>query len=510
MQFNGLKLTPEQEHVVDCIKSGEDTKVQAPAGSGKTFVLEAAASVIPEKVGIYLAFNKAIADSAGKKFGTNVECRTGHSVAFREVGKDYSHKFGKLTGWVVCNHLGIVNPAPFPTISSRGYLILDALRNFCYSNDPKITYRVVPKLKGNFKTPEAHKEAQKIIASDADRLWDLMEDPECDVPITHDFYLKLWALSKPIIDRDFILFDEAQDANPVMLGVIARQKHAQKIWVGDQFQQIYSWRGAINAMQRIPTEHNPFLTQSFRFGDAIANVASDILTCYMAPENAPPRIKGFEECISDISYSTITDPNVVICRTNNGVITNVFKYLNLDKKVYVQGGTKQIETLLKGAKDLKNGKTTWVPDLALFKSWGEVLQYAGSESGSDLRGLVNIVDRHDIDELLGILGSTQQSAAKAEITLTTGHKAKGLEWSKVQLYSDFAEIELDDEGKMRPMRQEDINILYVSATRALNTLDVSQCRACHPVSFKKSQQFFGIESNFDSKPKLKKIRRKIV
>src|SRR6056297_795523 len=171
MKFNGKNLTEEQNQVVDCIKTGADTKVQAPAGSGKTFVLEAAASVIPEKVGLYLAFNKAIADSAGKKFGTNVECRTGHSVAFRSVGKDYSHRFGKLTGWMVCKHLNIHNPAPFPTISSRGYLIIDTLRRFCYSNDPRITYRSVPKLKGNFKSPEAHKKAQKIIAKDAERLW---------------------------------------------------------------------------------------------------------------------------------------------------------------------------------------------------------------------------------------------------------------------------------------------------------------------------------------------------
>lgn len=510
MKFNGNTLTTEQEMVVDCIKSGKDTKVQAPAGSGKTFVLEAAASVIPDKVGIYLAFNKAIADSAGKKFGSNVECRTGHSVAFRSVGKDFSHRFGKLTGWMVCTSLGITKPDPFPTLSSRGYLILDTLRNFCYSNDPAITYRVTPKLKGNFGSPKALREAENILANDAERLWDMMEDPDSSIPITHDFYLKLWALSKPIIDRDFILFDEAQDANPVMLGVIARQKHAQKIWVGDQYQQIYSWRGAINAMQRIDTTHSPFLTQSFRFGDAVADVASDILTSYMDPEIAPPRIRGFKERQSEISYSTITDPDVVICRTNNGVITNVFKYLEKEKSVYVQGGTKQMETLLKGAKDLKNGKTTWVPDLALFKNWPEVLEYANSESGSDLRGLVNLVEKHGIDELLGILQSTQQSPKNADITLTTGHKSKGLEWNKVQLYSDFCELERTDEGKIIPMRQEDINLLYVSATRALNVLDVSQCPACHPESFEKSRNYFkGFESGIAPKRKLKKIKMEV-
>lgn len=490
MQFQGKDLTSEQDTVVGCIETGEDTKVQAPAGSGKTFVLQAGANAISNKRGIYLAFNKAIADSAAKKFGSNTECRTGHSVAFRSVGKDYVHRFGKITGWMVCNFLDIRKPDPFPTISSRGYLILDTLRNFCYSNDPRITYRTAPKLKGNFKNQDAMIEAQQIIADDTERLWEAMEDKNCDIPVTHDFYLKLWALSKPIIEKDFILFDEAQDANPVMMGVIENQTHAQKIWVGDQFQQIYGWRGAINAMQRIQTDHSPFLTQSFRFGDAVADIASSILRTYMRPSEAPPKIKGFKKRNSEISYSLINDPDVVICRTNNGVVSNVFRYLELGKKVYVQGGTKQMESLLKGAKDLMNGKTTWVPDLALFKDWTEVLEYASTDSGGDLKGLVNLVNLYGIEDLMRILQSTQQSAKNADIVLTTGHKAKGLEWNKVQLYSDFTKFEINEKGEYIPLKQEDINLLYVSATRALEVLDVSQCDACLPESFEIAKKYW--------------------
>ena len=39
----------------------------------------------------------------------------------------------------------------------------------------------------------------------------------------HDGYLKLWALSEPRIAADFILLDEAQDANRVMLDVLRKQ-----------------------------------------------------------------------------------------------------------------------------------------------------------------------------------------------------------------------------------------------------------------------------------------------
>jgi L-asparaginase II len=45
------------------------------------------------------------------------------------------------------------------------------------------------------------------------------------------------------------------------------------IYVGDAHPAIYAWRGAVNAMQQLPL-HESRLTTSFRFGDAIADVAN--------------------------------------------------------------------------------------------------------------------------------------------------------------------------------------------------------------------------------------------
>nr|WP_249816408.1 UvrD-helicase domain-containing protein [Bradyrhizobium sp. 180] len=56
--------------------------------------------------------------------------------------------------------------------------------------------------------------------------------------------MKLWALSNPAIAADFILLDEAQDTNPVVLDVLRKQP-AQMVYVGDKYQQIYEWRGAV-------------------------------------------------------------------------------------------------------------------------------------------------------------------------------------------------------------------------------------------------------------------------
>ena len=82
--------------------------------------------------------------------------------------------------------------------------------------------------------------------------------------LEHDHYLKYWSLSNPVINADFILFDEAQDADPIMLSVLNNQ-NAQVIYVGDRHQQIYAFRGAVNAMQSLEIAETR-LSQSFRFG----------------------------------------------------------------------------------------------------------------------------------------------------------------------------------------------------------------------------------------------------
>ena len=52
---------------------------------------------------------------------------------------------------------------------------------------------------------------------------------------------------------DVLLWDEAQDMNPAMLDVCLKQVKP-KLVVGDSHQQIYSFRGAVDAL-RIVKEH---------------------------------------------------------------------------------------------------------------------------------------------------------------------------------------------------------------------------------------------------------------
>ena len=101
---------------------------------------------------------------------------------------------------------------------------------------------------------QAADDLRAILLPHVIRHWEESIDPRGRTAITPDVYLKDWERSNPRINSDFILFDEAQDSDGLMLSVLRRQRHAQVIYVGDPYQQIYEWRGAVNAMEYIKAQ----------------------------------------------------------------------------------------------------------------------------------------------------------------------------------------------------------------------------------------------------------------
>lgn len=99
----------------------------------------------------------------------------------------------------------------------------------------------------------------------------------------------MWQLSRSVIPAGFIMFDEAQDANPVTAFVVQDQDSAQVIAVGDSCQAIYGWRGAIDALSEWPADGRLHLTQSFRFGPAVAAEANKWLRCWTRRSSSPAR-----------------------------------------------------------------------------------------------------------------------------------------------------------------------------------------------------------------------------
>ena len=67
---------------------------------------------------------------------------------------------------------------------------------------------------------------------------------------------------------DILLVDEAQDLTPATIDLIMKTSCA-KIFVGDPHQQIYSFRGATNAMPLVTANHTFYLTRVSSMGERV-------------------------------------------------------------------------------------------------------------------------------------------------------------------------------------------------------------------------------------------------
>jgi len=79
-----IRQTEEQRAAVEAFTRGDHLVIQAGAGTGKTTTLRMLAEATSER-GLYIAFNRAIADEAKRKFPRNIECRTAHSMCVPDL-----------------------------------------------------------------------------------------------------------------------------------------------------------------------------------------------------------------------------------------------------------------------------------------------------------------------------------------------------------------------------------------------------------------------------------------
>jgi hypothetical protein len=301
-------------------------------------------------------------------------------------------------------------------------------------------------------------------------LWHESIDPRGRRAILPDVYLKLWAQQNPRIDADFILFDEAQDSDGVMLSVLARQRHAQIIYVGDPYQQIYEWRGAINAMAQIDAPERP-LTESFRFGPTLAALASRVLALL----GEPTPIRGQPGIGSIMVEDPALSPPVdaILCRKNATAIWQLAAGLEMGHRPAIRMGASEIVAFADGADQLLAGRRAFRPlAFALFESWKDVQSFARCAAGQDLLPIVQIVDERGTD-YLRTLAQRMTPEREADYVISTVHRAKGLEWKRVRVVNDFRFMIAD--GRLT-LDEDEMRLLYVAMTRAQHVLDISDLR----------------------------------
>lgn len=485
-------LTRQQEDILATAKQIESARnngqrimvIGAGAGTGKTFTLKQLEQVLQGN-GQYTAFNSSLVAESKAKF-TRAACNTTHSLAFRAVGCRFKHRLNgaRVRSWEVAQRLGIedmVVELP-PVIGAEGppatrrlkasYLagqVTDAIRKFCQSADGVIGTK-------HFKKFDGIDEPGKYANSDmvkayllpfAQKAWaDLSDEKGELMPFNHDVYVKLWeqgrGTDRPCITAEYILLDEAQDTAPVMLSILQQQAHALLILVGDDNQQIYEWRGAVNAMAAFPGAARKLLSQSFRFGQVIADVANAVLSGLDTPTDLVMR--GLESIPSRIC--PVASPRCYLYRTNAGAISRLMHAVDEGKRPYLIGGTSEVVTFCRAALDLQRGKGTTHPELGCFGKWAEVQEYSKESEGADLRLMVKLIDEFKAERIIAAL-ENMPTEDHADMVISTAHRSKGREWATVQLGPDFPTA--------NKLTDADRRLVYVAATRAQEELDLTKC-----------------------------------
>jgi F-box protein, helicase, 18 len=486
-----MKLTEQQQGIVSW---NEDMKINAVAGSGKTSTLVEYARLRPDKRMLYLVFNKSVKVEAQNKFAKcnihNVTVETAHSLAYKEIVLP-QQLVCKAGGYKLQEVVDILKIQDFKKGLDNFMVanhVLKFLTYFC--NSPALKIKDV-----NYLATLSSKRAMEFVTEHYDKIEHytrkLMAKMHAgSVEITHDFYLKMFQLSQPKLDCDVVLFDEGQDASGSILDIFLRQG-CTKVIVGDTHQQIYAWRFAVNSLEKVHFKDFE-LTMSFRFGDAIAELASHTLG--MKTKFLHDHVKHVPELFG-CGGDSQTNTQAVISRTNIGLLTEAIRQVSSSSaKIYFEGNIYSYTYATEGTSlydvlNLQQGKKNYIKDplIKSMESFADLEDYVEKVDDAQMSSMIKIVlefgsNLPNLIKKVKDLQTNDHEKHLAKVVFSTVHKSKGMEYDHVRITDDFLNYykikkilekqTLDDNLAIKI--NEEINSLYVAITRAKKTITLSR------------------------------------
>ena len=351
-------------------------------------VAETKMKLSPQDHGLYVVYNKHNQLEADNEMPGNVENRTFGSIAYRaqvnadiigklptdeyngkkEINPDLDPVFRKFAGRVRdmfgFKDVMLSNGVMIPALEATR-MVVAAVDNWVLSADMQISQKHfiesdVPFIVSDYQNRSALDAGEldgnifpeKQFLRMAKMIWFDITSPTDDstqqLVVTHEDLIKNLQLTEPNLAEGsetgkkndhtkhglkripkFILIDEAQDMNPATFDIFQKQatKHnnnIQVIVVGDTFQQIYGFRGTIDALSEIGRDVTLPLTVSFRYGAKIARLANKVLSFLGIKTD----IKGNPNIDTEIMDTDPTAINyesaevdAIIARTNYGVLS---------------------------------------------------------------------------------------------------------------------------------------------------------------------------------------------
>lgn len=482
-----MQPTQEQQAIVKALSSTQDSlMVTAYAGCAKTTTLTLLAAeqqhIAPNSKGLALAFNVRIKKELESRFPPNFTCYTlnslGHRVWGSTLGRRLTLDSDKLTRLVnaVCQdnktkelwsdikamvihgmNAGIV-PKGFP---DKGLLedTPEAWADLADEHDRPVA--AIPFARRILET--SVKEAFKGLISFDDQI----------------YMSALFSSASSWPKFDIVMVDEAQDLSPLNHLQISKFRNCRLIVVGDPKQAIYAWRGADSESMATIKSLRPHwtdlsLTTTFRCPKVIVQRQQGHAPGFTAAPAAPEGDITFWEDWSLDKLPTFS--TAIICRNNAPLFSMATKLMRA-KRGFTMLGNDLGKNLINLSKRICPLGDTPSETFA-----GEVIKWAEREiAAATAKGkLHRIPGIEDRAECLVALAEECKSAQEIWTTLTqmyssptptlvlsTGHRAKGLEWEHVVFLDPWrVPSKFAVESESPKQLEQEYNIRYVIETRA--------------------------------------------
>lgn len=444
-----------------------NTQVDALAGTGKTSTIVESCYYVPKtESSLLCAFNKRIQEELERRSPEWVEVRTLHSLGYGACRRAFP-KLGmpnkdKLTNYIRADRgdkpetYDLRESLARAISLSKGYLIeeeeeIDEILD-------KHDIDTCGDKRGDFigsiiKIMEACKKDTNQVDFD-DMIW---------LPNVHGLNL---------IKYDRVFIDEAQDLNlaQINLALNSSKESGRILSVGDEFQAIYSFRGAdSNAIQsivnRMGSKRMP-LSVTYRCAKSIVRLAQTLVP---GLEAAPGAIEGKVERIGYRDMIKKVRPgDFILSRTNAPLIKWCLALLRERIPANIQGrdvGQNLTGMIRKSKQKEVDSFLEWLGEYSKMEVGRMIKLKRDPTIIQDKVGCLEVLCegasslnevRENIDKLF------RDGDDKNRVILSTTHKAKGLERDRVFM--------LEGTYKRGTDQREENNIIYVAWTRAKNEL----------------------------------------
>ena len=464
--------------------------VNAVAGSGKTTTIVECANLVGNSgmSVLFLAFNKSIVNELRSRLPMSVDCKTLHSHGFRALMK--AVKTGRINTddkkWLnyIDANLSVLSSTYFPT-TTEGQLLRNGFVSNCKNLLDKCRVNLVKtgeirrieEIASHFGFDLTGDEVQVVSTclSTAYRL-------DTTIDFVDMITTSVFSAKRYIPRYDLIFVDEAQDLNKAQqeLLLASLAPNGRFVAVGDPMQAINGFAGAdcesFANLTRIANNHELPLSVCYRCGKAQIALAQQYV----------PYINAFEgACEGEVKRTTrfdgLTAGDMVLCRKSAPLVGLCLKLIANGISANVKG-----RDICEGLKNLVNKTKARTISTLLEKLDHEIDLARGraERKGLDPSTASFVVALQDkvacIEIIAGTCSDVAEVLAKLDnlfadnisgnvITLSTIHKAKGLEANNVWIIVPD-KLPLRFKGQQDWEYQQELNLCYVAYTRAKKVL----------------------------------------